>query len=141
MKKVLSLVLFSFVLCSGFLCPGSTVHNLRVANADLASALNHGAQEIIFLNMQGAITQEEENLALGQISASTILSDGVTKCLDASAASAPVLSACVKPLLAGVQTNMQALGIKSANAQATVTAIVGAVNGAITEFAAQGVTQ
>lgn len=142
MKRIFPALLFCFVLCSGFLCTDSQIHNLRVANADLASALNHGAQEVITLDAQGTISNEEERAALLKINTATNLSDGISACLDtASGSGALDVSACVRPLLQGIQGNMSDLGIKSPGAQAAVTSIVDAVLATFNEFAKQGVTK
>jgi hypothetical protein len=140
MKRILSVVLASFVLCSGFVCTGSQIHNLRLANADLASALNHAAQEVISLDSQGAITPQEENSALLKINEATVLSDGITKCLDnVTIAASP--ATCVQPFLQGVQNDMNSLGIKSPGAQAALSGAISAVIVIFDEFAKQGVTK
>lgn len=142
MKRIFCGLLFSFVLCSGFLCTGSQVHNLRLANADLAAALNHGAQEVIALDAQGIITNEEEKTALLRITTATNLSDGISVCLDtASGAGSLDVSSCVRPLLRGIQGNMNQLGIKSAGAQVTVTSLVNEVLAVFDQFTKSGVTK
>ena len=139
-RKIFPVLLFAFVLSSGFVCTGSQIHNLRLANADLASALNHVAQEVISLDTQGAITPQEENSALLKVNEATVLSDGITKCLDNVVGSASPAT-CVQPLLQGVQTDMNSLGIKSPGAQAALSGAISAVIVIFDEFAKQGVTK
>jgi hypothetical protein len=129
-----------FVLCSGFVCTGSQIHKLRIADADLASALNHGAQEVIALKAQGTISQAEESSALGRIDDATVLSDKVTGCLNSVTGGASP-AACITPLLQGVQADMNDLGIKSQGAQAIVSSIIGGVTAIFSEFTAGGVAQ
>ncbi len=136
--RLTTVVLFIFVLTSGFVCTGSQLHNLRVANADLASALNHGAQEVISLNASGTITQIEERNALAKFGEVSKLSDNITTCINVGGAS---VDGCIRPILMQVQTDMSNLGIKSVAAQATVTAVTNAVNVVFDEFAKQGVTK
>lgn len=138
MTRIFSVIVLSFALCSGFVCTGSQVHNLRVANADLAAALNHTAAEIVSLDSQGVITPAEEQAALLKINEATLFSDGVVRCLDNYQA-VPSVAPCIRPLLQGIETDLNSLGIKSAGAQAAVESAVKGVLLIFDEFSAQGV--
>lgn len=125
----------AFMLCSGFICTGSQLHQAKTANADLATALNKGATTVIQLSQQGAITQAEENSILPKFYDATALSNSIEQCLD-TLSTGQSMQSCVQPLLQSVQNDMTqaSLGVKSPTASATMTIAINAVVQIFGEF-------
>lgn len=120
MKRLLSVVALSLMLagCASMNVAGTPHHTLRLANADLAAALNKVESTVLTLEQSGTITQAEAINASMVINNLTIASDGIEKCADSS--TGPV-SGCIAPFVTAIQTQMtmQGLGIKSSGAQST----------------------
>lgn len=137
--RLATLALAAFLLCSGFICTGSQIHNVNVANTDLATALNKAAKETIDLNAQGIITLGEQQAILPHITAATIVSDKINDCTTAANA-ASTLKGCVAPLLMAVRDDIDAaaLGIKSPNAQAVLKVSLDGALAIVTKIASAG---
>jgi len=141
-KNYLPLALcFIFVTCSGFVCTGSQIHQVNVANADLAIAINKASVTVIQLTQQGTLTQAEENAILPKLYDASVLSDGINKCT-VSLSAGQTLPSCVTPLLQSVQNDMAAasLGVKSPGAQAYMTVAISGVTAIFAEFVQANMT-
>lgn len=120
-KSAVTFLLGVFLICSGFICTGSQVHQVSVANADLASALNNGTKAVIDLHAQGVFNTAEQAAILPKINDASILSDRIQDCTEAVNA-AKTLTGCVTPLIRSVRDDINAasLGIKNTNTQASL---------------------
>lgn len=123
MNKILAIALLSVLAIVG--CDGTAVHKVKVADADLASALNKASHTVIDLGAQGTITVAERNSILPRLADATVLSDRIDDCTKPANATA-TLQACVTPLLTSLRDDISStsLGIKNPGAQATFKAVI-----------------
>lgn len=137
--RLATLALGAFLLCSGFICTGSQIHQVKVANTDLANALNQTTKEVIDLAGQGLITSAEEASILPHIAAAAVMSEKITQCSNAVTAGT-TLKDCVTPLLTAVRDDISAasIGVKSPNAQATLKASLDGALAIVTAIASKG---
>src|ERR1700733_11124020 len=97
MKFFLVLLLtISLTSCSAAVAVKTPQHNLRLANADLAAALNTVEQTALTLNTQGVITNQEAVSVSNIINNATIASDGIEKCADNTTGT---ISGCIGPFI------------------------------------------
>jgi hypothetical protein len=111
-------------------------HNIRLANADLAAALNGIESTALSANQSGTLSTPETIFISQVINNATIASDGIEACVDNSAAGA--ISRCIAPLIQSIQSKMtiSALGIKSTGATATFNVVINGVLTALTKITA-----
>lgn len=136
--RLATLALGAFLLCSGFVCTGSQIHQVKVANADLSDAINKVTKQVVEMTAQNLITMNEETMVLSHLLPATVISDKITDCTNAVAAN--TLRGCVTPLLQAVRDDISAasIGFKNPTAQATLkVSLDGALN-IVAQIAAQG---
>lgn len=144
MKRIsITLILCAATLCAALALTGcaaqnvanTPLHNLRLANADLAAALNKVESTALTANQQGVITVAEAITVSQVINNLTIASDGIEKCADGGAAGGAVNN-CVSPFIQSIQSQMTlaGLGIKSAAATATFTVVINGVLVTLTQI-------
>jgi hypothetical protein len=128
MKRiVLALVLaVSMTGCAAATTSKTPQHNLRLINADLASALNTVESTALTLNTQGIISTAETVSVSNVILNATVASDGIEKCADNTTGT---ISGCIAPFIQSIKSNMtiSALGIKSQGAISNFNTVINAV--------------
>ncbi len=136
--KLTSLLVLSYVLCSGFICTGSQIHKAKLANADIATTLNSATKTIIELTNQGSMSAEEERVILPKLNDATRLSDQLQVCTNTVATGSIV--GCAQPLFSAIQQDMSAVsfGLKDPKAQATYASVIGAITSALAALKAAG---
>lgn len=129
---------FGFCLFSGFVCTGSQIHKVKLANADVATTLNSAAKTVIQLSQQGTMSQAEEKAILPHISDATILSDQLQTCTNVAKTAS--VKACAQPLVTAIQNDLTAasFGLKDSSAQAAWKAVIGAAQVALSDLKSAG---
>lgn len=137
-KHLASLVLLSFVLTSGFLCTGTQIHKMKLANADISSTLNAAAKEVIQLTTNGQMSPEEQQQILPRIYDATVLSDKMQSCSNILKTAGII--ACAQPLYLAIQNDvtLSNIGLKNPTAQATFQSALGAAQVALAAFRSSG---
>lgn len=116
-------------------------HGIRLANADLAAALNKIEVAALQANQQGLLSTADTVTVSQIVLNATIASDSIETCIDKPPTTGTV-SGCIQPFVTSIQTAMSlpGLGLKSTSAvgifavaitgaKATLTEIVNAEGG------------
>lgn len=122
-RCVLALALCASLAVAG--CTGDQIHKVKVANADLTSALSATSKTLTDLANQGTITAAEKTAIAPRIIDAAILANKIEDCTNAVTA-ANTLRGCVTPLITAVKNDIDpaSIGVKNANAQAILTSVL-----------------
>ena len=134
MRKILWLVpILALAGCAASNVASTPTHKIRLANADLAAALNKIEATALQANQAGVITTAETISVSNIINNATIASDGIENCVENSAQGA--ISGCIAPLIQSIQSKMtlSGLGIKSAGATSNFQLAINGVLATLTE--------
>lgn len=129
-KTVLILSLCLLTACAGQNPSSAPAHKVRLANADLAAALNKVESTALTANQQGIISVQEAINVSNVINNLTIASDGIEKCADLPPGGAlGTVTGCITPFIASIrsQMNLNGLGIKSPGAVSTFAVVINGV--------------
>lgn len=134
MRKALAVltvcVLSLLAGCAGQNSASTPAHKLRLANADLAAALNKVESTALTANQQGIISVQEAVNVSQVINNLTVASDGIEKCAELPPSGAlGTITGCVEPFIASIrsQMNLNGLGIKSPGAVSTFAVVINGV--------------
>ena len=136
-RKLLLIPLLLLVGCAAQNASTVPYHNIRLANADLAAALNKVESTALMANQQGIISTPETISVSLVINNLTIASDGIEKCVDTPPGTGTV-AGCIAPLVQSIQSQMSlsGLGIKSSGATAMFNVVIAGVMTTLTEITA-----